>query len=558
MPQVESINAAQVQQNRGLRVIKRVWPRLYFAKAYHRTTRDEPLTFRDKPWLKAIYKDDAKTIVIQKCIQIGITEYALCSMFTLAEQGRRGMYLLPDDDWRATFVTDRVDGLLNRCPKYKAAITAYVEGGKEADNKQIKNIFGRAWKFAGTNAKTSGSKKADIKKPKAAFEFQASVLILDEYDEHEQENLSYFYDRLGDEVDPMVFLFGNPTITGTGINREFMKSDQKYWHVECLCGHDQVLDWYKHFVRETGPSVYELKDEGGNPVCEKCGKAFDRCGKGRWIAHNPSTHSSGYAVSRLFVYRRPTDIKELFAKFVSSLTHSREAQNFHNNWMGIPYENTSVKLTEPLLDKAVEDLPTLKGFNIGGNLTLVGGGDTGRDKHIRLSEVIKGVRFARFIGVVKGWDDLEDILKEYCVGPFVVDAQGDGYQEVRDFVMKDPGNRWMCYYNLKDNVNKPYILDDETQVVRTNRTEILDTGVDHFKRGLIKHPGDWASILNGDYRRHLLAPVRVTDPTGRPIWTKPTSGGDHLFHATLGYETLAMLISGMKDSYRASKANWLV
>ncbi len=550
---------AQVHQNRALQQIKRIWPRLYFAKAYHRTTRNEVLTFRDKPWLKAIYKDDAKTIVIQKCSQVGITEYALCTMFSLAQEGRRGMYLLPDDDWRATFVTDRVDGLMNRCPKYKAAVVAYIEDGKEADNKQIKNIFGSAWKFAGTNAKTSGSRKSDIKKPKAAFEFQASALFFDEYDEHEQENLVYFYDRLGDEVDPMIFLFGNPTITGTGINREFVKSDQKYWHVACHCGHDQVLNWYEHFVSEISPGTYKLRDTEGHPICEKCGEAFDRCGKGRWVEHNPSARSSGYAISRLFVYRRPTDIKELFTKFVSSLTHAREAQNFHNNWLGMPYENTSVKLTEPVLDKATEDLATLNGFNIGGNLTLVGGIDQGADFHIRLSEVIKGVRFARFIGIVQRWSEVEELLKDYCVGPVVVDAQGGGYHETRDFVRKDTGNRWMCFYNLKDNVNKPFILDDDTRVVRTNRTEILDTGVDHFKRGLVKHPGDWASILDGDYRRHLLAPVRVLDPTGkRPIWSKPGDGGDHLFHATCGYETLAMLISGMQNSYKAGKSNFLV
>lgn len=546
-------------QNLALQQIKAVYPRLHSAMAHHRTTRDERLTFKDKPWLKAIYKDQAKTIIIQKCSQVGITEFALCAMFTMAEQGRRGMYLLPDDDWRATFVTDRIDGLMNRCPKYKAAVVAYTEDGKEADNKQIKSIFGNAWKFAGTNAKTAGSKKSDIKNPKAAFEFQASAIILDEYDQHEQENLIYFYDRLADEVDPIIFMFGNPTITGTGINLEFQKSDQKYWHVSCHCGHNQVLDWYKHFVTELKSGRYELKNEQGHPVCEECGEAFERCGKGEWIKHNPSALSSGYAISRLFVHRRPTDIVELFEKFIDGLSHPRKAQNFHNNWLGMPYENTSVKLTEPLLDKATEDLATLNGFNIGGLLTLVAGMDLGKDKHIRASEVIEGVRFARFIGTLTSWDDVEHFITEYCIGPFVVDAQGDGYQEVRDFVLKDPANRSMCFYNLKDTVNKPFIRDDETGVVRTNRTEMLDTGVDHFKRGLIKHPGDWAYIDNGDYRKHLLAPVRILDPTGtRPIWSKPGDGGDHYFHATCGYETLAMLVSGIYNSYQTKGQTFLV
>jgi hypothetical protein len=557
--ETEDIRTLATMQNLGLEQLRTVWPRLYFAKKYHRTTRDEPLTFLDRPWLLDIYADHSPKIVIRKCSQVGITEYALCTMFSLAEEGYRGMYLLPDDEWRQTFVTDRIDGLLNRCPAYKIAVTSYLEDGKEADNRRIKNIFGSAWRFAGTNAKTSGSRASDIKKPKSAFEFQASVLMFDEYDEHEQANLSYFYDRLQDEKNPLIFLFGNPTISGMGIDAEFQKSDQKYWYVYCEhCGHDQVLDWYLHFVIENAPGSYQLRDPvGHNPICEKCGSPFNRLGRGEWKKCNPGSATSGYTLSRLFIYKRPTDISELWAKFMDSLTHPMKAQNFHNNYLGLPYENTRVKLTDPVLERAAVDLPSVHMFHIGGQVILVAGIDQGADFTISISELIDSVRHSRFLGLAKTWDEVEQILTEFSVGPCVVDAQGGGYHETREFVLKALGDRWMCYYNLNDQVSRIYLEDYETGVIRCNRTEILDAGVDQFKRGLVKHPKDWASLLDGAYRKHLLGPVRLIDPKGKPIWTKPGDGADHFFHARVGYETLATMVSGLENSYRKARS-WAV
>ena len=56
----------------------------------------------------------------------------------------------------------------------------------------------------------------------------------------------------------------------------------------------------------------------------------------------------------------------------------------------------------------------------------------------------------------------------------------------------------------------------------------------------------------------MLGPVRVLNPQGRPIWTKPGDGADHFFHATCGYETLAMLISGIQNSYEKAQESWAI
>jgi len=54
----------------GLDVISEKYPRLFMGMQHHRTTKGERLTFDDKPWLTAIYKDNSSHMVIIKCSQV--------------------------------------------------------------------------------------------------------------------------------------------------------------------------------------------------------------------------------------------------------------------------------------------------------------------------------------------------------------------------------------------------------------------------------------------------------------------------------------------------------
>jgi hypothetical protein len=537
-------------QELGLQQIRAKWPTLYTALKYHRTTRGDALTFSDKKWLRKLYQDDAPQIVIRKCSQVGITEYAICRMITLAQQGKRGMYLLPDDSWRATFVADRIDGLMDRVPAYKRII-GHAE--KTMDSRQFKLIHGVAWKFAGSHAKTAGSTGQDTKKPKAAFEYQASVLIFDEYDEHEQADLIYFNDRLADEVNPIVMKFGNPTIEGRGIADEFRKSDARRWNVTCQCGHEQELLWDKHFVWKDDGGTWRLRNEDGRPTCEKCGVAFDRLGSGRWVAGNPDAKVHGYAISRLFVFKSAHDILDLFDKFIDAQGNQSKLQNFYNNWLGETYENADEQITEGLLSLAsVKGPETLGGWAATPQHRLVAGIDQGKNFHIRISELVNGARVPRYVGILTTWDQVNSVLDEYRVGCAIVDAQGGGYAETRRFVEQREG-AFMCYYRPKDQVKTLYNIDNGKQIVEVNRTELCDLLVSSLKDGSYLVPKDFASIHGGEFKRQMMTPVRTLDAGGRPVWTK---GIDHFFHASV-YETVAVLVSGMSSSI-ASDRSWRI
>lgn len=514
------------------------YPRLFMGMAHHRTTSGDKMTFGDKPWLRAIYQDNSHNMVIIKCSQVGLTEHALCGLFTWAKAGKRGMYILPSNEHRRSFVADRVNKMQDYSDLYRHAVKD-GESKNDADNNVYKTIFGSGWKFVGSNVR------------KSFFEFPCSVLMFDEYDELDQDNILYAYDRVANEANPVIWKFGNPTRDNWGIHKEFLLSDQKEWHVACdHCNTKQVLDWYSHFVIQDDLGGWALRSPSASPVCTSCGKEFNRLGPGEWIAANPNARVSGYRISRLFVdkQQQPSDILFLFEKFIMAQNNPTALQNFHNNYLGVPYENIDFKVTVEVLNRARYTgeikfdrklYRAIMGVDQGKMFTCV-------ISLVWNNEIID-IEYAN----VKRWSDVEKLEKDFNVVMTVVDAQGGGYAETRDFVAAK-SHRYMCYYRPKDRIKDELNLRHEEQVVEVNRTEILDL----LTKQLIDekaHPrADFEIALNGEYLEQMLASARVIESTsGRPVWTK---GKDHFFHAS-AYRYIAWRISGMANS-TTSHGSW--
>lgn len=530
---------ARLLTGAGLDVMAEKYPRLFMGMVHHRTTKGHRMTFRDKPWLTAIYKDPSKAMVIIKCSQVHMTEHALCAMFTYANQGKRGMYVLPSKEHRRTFVSDRINRMKESSPLYEHAVKS---GTTESDSNVYKSIFGQGWKFVGSNVR------------KDFFEFPCEVLFFDEYDQLDQDNIWYAYDRVSNAASPIIWKFGNPTRDNFGIHKEFLASDQKEWHVDCdKCGKEQILDWYEHFVTAYHDS-WRLRNPAGQPVCLHCNETFDRLGAGRWVAMNPGKRkrASGYRISRLFTDKgkKPNDIVDLFKLFIKSQHNPTALQNFHNNYLGITYENVDFKLTKQVLSRSVYKYNDNFEFDPAMFRTIMGV-DQGKTFTCVISMVWDGELIDIHYTNVKRWADVEKLEKDFNVITTVIDAQGGGYAETRDFV-KSNGNRWMCYYRPKDTIKgvEAYKLNYRDQIVETNRTECLDLMVKMLLMNQTHVRADFAHIEGGAFEKQMLVPSRITDTNGRPVWTK---GTDHYFHAS-GYRWLAYKISGMRHSVVGSKA----
>lgn len=544
--QQEEIRTLNQAAGEGLKYIQKKWPRLYNAMEYHRTTHDEVLTFSDRPWLMDIYKDNSRNLLIMKCAQVGISEMAISYVFTFARQGLRGLYVLPDDNKVGKFVQDRIDSHQTNV-KYKDAFGK--KSKKEADSTSIKIIYGRTWRFAGAMNR------------KNFFEFQADVRIIDEYDLCVlYGNLPYSRDRILGSKNPHNIIFGNPEIMDGGIHREFLRSTANEWHVECdKCKAWQVLEWRKHFVRETGDREWELRFPDGSPECEHCHKPFNRLGNGLWIPKNPDSKVSGYHVTRLFAdVREDIDgvnlITSLFQEFMDAQGDAVELERFFNTAIGEPYKSEESGLDEQALDK-VAIAPSINIITPSGDssrlITTVAGVDQGADFHYVIAKIENKKKYVLQFGTVYKWSTLREILHNYNVSTCVVDAQGGGYAEVRDFVQSYDGG-WMCYYRPKDQVKGPYDLDWGTNVVVTNRTESLDNLVGEIRKENFLIPKNYKIISSGQYLKQMIKPRRVIDVRGLAVWTK---GEDHYFHAS-GYCNLAARINGQYTTTTSRTMNW--
>lgn len=501
------------------------------------------MVFGDKKWLEDIYKDNSRVMTIIKCSQVHITEHALCALFTFAQQGLRGMYVLPSKEHRRTFVKDRIDRMKDHSPLYANAIKMFPG---EGDSNVYKTIFKSGWKFVGSNVVTD------------FYEFPCDVLLFDEYDKLVQSNIPYAYDRIQDSQHQVVWKFGNPTYSGQGIHAEYLDTDQKEWHVPCEhCGHTQVLEWHTHFVTEDDHGKWHLRNEEGNPICEACDRPFNRLNTGEWVAQNPGAAASGYRISRLFVRKAVTrngDILMLFKRFVKAQGNASALQNFYNNYLGVCYEHSEDKITEATLAQCMWGSTTEfwprdeKDEPI--QLRAVMGVDQGKHFTCVISVVLDGELYDIHYANVARWDDVAALEETFNVVCTVVDANGGGYAETRDFV-RAKGNRWMCYYRPKDQVKQLYDPNYNECVINTNRTEICDAMVQLLKQRRAHVPRDFRTRDGSRFFKQMLVPNRVIDVGGRPVWTK---GADHYFHAS-AYRTLAWKMSGIGDS-RLTKRSW--
>ena len=505
---------------------------------HHLNTKGKSMTLHDRPYLLEILMDQSKEIVVQKCVQCGLTEIALTRAFTSACMGRAVLYTLPSHPVRNRFVANRVDRVLKTAPYYRAQLSAAMEtfGNKTADARALKHLGLGVLHFVGSN--TAGE----------FSEFPADELIVDEQDLCDPENLGLAKDRLSESDYKRILRISNPRKPGAphSIGRLYEFSDQKVWEVQCShCKHYQELKWEKHFVQKVARKVvgrkpptgehpatkgWKLRDPNkkARPVCEKCHKPFDRLGPGRWQAQHPKRKLSGYKLSKLFL--PSADIEDLFQTFIEAAYNDSLLAIFYGSDLGEYYVPETARITladlKACIDTRLEDWPELPG---GGNLfPVVMGVDVGSVLHYKASYITQtGKRVALAIGTVSTFGELEEVADNFHPDLILIDAHPEVHK-VNEFAEESKHEVWVCNFGSPEQIQPIKIKYDVRPVcVVANRTAVMDGSFASMRKKELVLPMPAEGVQH--FFHQMQVPSRQLDPNagggkGRYIWTK---GEDH-------------------------------
>jgi len=530
-------------------------PKLLFADAFHRTTFGGPMIFDDKPWLVALYADDHPFKVVEKCVQVGVSDMAIVHMLYWCWQGYSTLYVLPDDDVCASFVFNRIKPIFDDSKFYASALTP-----GSADNVRLKKLWKGTTKFVGCRTR------------KSMREYPADRLIVDELDECNLEILAWARDRLAAArirtgAPPEELDISNPSVEDYGIDARYLQSDQKEWRIKCEhCNEWQTLDWFVHAVEQTARLHYDVLDkewfEDKNIrrqrdmrlYCSSCHKPINRFGKAQWVANRPQVlDSSGYRISQLFTSQ--TTIGDIHGEFTRSLAVPILRQRFHNSILGQPYREEGNYISPELLASCVDPeyyhpvrwvepkKEDEKGKRIYAN-PVVMGVDVGGEFHVKISELMPdGKRRSLFIGripVDEDWASLSALLKAWHVDRCVVDMEPE-ISAAKKFRKQHPGIVFLCDY--PPNPTKMDLgVDLATRLIKVDKHQSLDESYAEYAQGHIILPADYRSIDKGEFVKQMGTPKRIYTQRGAAKILQATwsEGGkpDHYRHAD-NYENMA-------------------
>lgn len=503
-------------------------PRLAFAISNHVNIRGEKMQFHDKPYLVAIYTDNAPEICLQSSVQTGKSEFLIVGAHSWAERGLQVLYVLPTIDIRNLFVANRVDKLY-RQPHYAQQI---ADAKGDSNSRGLKH-FGPnngAIFFAGSNSETTF-----IEKP-------IDLVIGDEIDRFDQANYEKADDRMTASPYKLKYEASNPTVDKFGINARYLLSDQRQWFVKCdHCGRWQIQDWFKNVVRQTDDNRYLLLDTDWEQgcgrdiylMCRHCVKPLNRFDiRGAWVPRRPSVKDThGYHIHQMM--SSFVRIDRMYQRFNRAQTDDTKMQVFYNSDLGLPFAGAGSKITLEMLNNCKENYlmpPHAERCFMGV--------DVGKVLHVTIYQLCPGERLrAVFIGTVKEFEDLDILMNRYEIVSYVIDAMPET-RKATEYAKKYTARGWMCRYihGLME-VQK----NDDTRIITADRTMLMDRVLSWFAQRKFILPTNAQSLDGGDYYDHLSTPTRIYDEDKeRYDWL---GSPDHYFHSSL-YALLAYIVRG--------------
>lgn len=473
------------------------------------------IEFDNHPFLFDIYADQSQNMTVMKAAQVGLTTLEFVKSFYDAKQYKMDIiYTLPtENDMRIM-----VGGKFNRIIANNPCMLSDVDDKDSVEQKQIgKSMI----YFRGTFSK------------KAAMMIPADRLQHDEKDSSKLDVVNDYQARLQHSKFKQTHTFSHPSLPEVGVHRDWIKSDQKHWFVQCpSCKKWDYLEW-----NTEDPNKMSVCLERGVFQCKLCKEKLPDYARrnGQWVAKYPKNEWSGYWVPLLIAPW--VSAKELIAKFQDKDT----TQEFwYTKVLGLPYADAASKL---LRESFFQNL-TGELWSPAKDANVVIGIDTG----LRLDYVIGNEHGLFYHGDCSNYDELDALMRRWPKAIAVIDSGGDLIGS-RAFAERWVGRVYICALtgdrNTKELVR--WGSGDEHGACSADRNRLIQLVIDEFRTKRIPVHGtedDWFEYWT-DWNN--LSKSKILDPTTNQVkgykWVR--SGRDHRALATVFWRVGMMRFAGM-------------
>jgi hypothetical protein len=262
-------------------------------------------------------------------------------------------------------------------------------------------------------------------------------------------------------------------------------------------------------------------------ACQKCRGELNPA-IGAWVPKRPSiTDKHGYHYSQLFSqFVDPAEILYQF-RTTNNLT------DFYNLEIGIPY----VEATNRLTTQEVLSLCGNEGISDSDTGPCSMGVDQGNDLHVVIGKKTpaKAGKIVH-LGVYKGWEELDRLMKNFKVIRCVVDALPET-RNARAFAERHRGRVFLNYYSQHQKGR--YVWNEKDLTVSCNRTESLDASHNEILQGKMTLPKECEITRGFAMHLHNVAKrLEEDEETGSKRYVYVKLGPDHFRHA-FNYEAMA-------------------
>ena len=528
------------------------FPLIGQAMIHHANTRNQPMSFKNMPYLPQMYRDipNLDNCCVQKAVQTGFSEFMiLLSIYEAGWLGRIVAYTLPTFSLRDRFVSNRVNKILMNSKAYRDKLPSE----KDLGNNKIKKFGDASLLFLGSN--TAGD----------FVEFSADTFIIDEIDQCDFDNLAKAPDRIRASSHPKMYKLGNPTLPNIGISKLYDLSDQRLWYQRCEhCNKFMSLNWFDHFVHKNDNGVYVPRDpaikesaidinnityfkQHLRPVCNFCHKPFYRRNTGEWAAMYPSrVDNAGYRMTRLDVLTQ--DTAELYVEWIQAQGNSSKISTFYTSVLGQPFEFAGAKITSEMLHECSQDYEMLYyGDDSLKDQVVSMGIDVGALLNIQIStqyldpKTNEPKRKTLFVGAARSFEEIQSMMETFHVNTCVIDSMPElrKAQELRDWGLDNDIAVWLCRFYPTPRIGKEKYgrkFDYSKRIITVDRTQIMDVTFDELRFNDRQYPIDAYNVIG--WADQMKAPVRVYNEAKSKIEWIEGSKADHYRFADV-YDKIA-------------------